>query len=147
MSHQTARGPVLESRIHRAADAYLEEFYESGRSRQEGEEMARVNLTKAQVRGFETLAKSTPRFSEIINYIKNQAGKEARGKDQWVRVAPGLLSQLEDIEAKAKELGEGDPEKTLLLKLKLARGWAGQVVTHYLFSKAQQEAAGGQQWS
>lgn len=142
MNKQTPMPPVLDNRIRRAIDVYLEDFYEKGRSKDAGEQMARVKLTMAQVRGFETLAASTPRFSEIINYIKNQAGKEPKAKGQWGQVAPGLLSQLEDLEKKAMELGDKDPEKVAPIKLKLARAWAAQVVTHYLFCNAQRKATG-----
>ncbi len=134
MSGQPMPAPVLAPEILREIDLILEEHYP--KSVNAGNNMAEVRLRNAQIRGLETLITSTSRFSEVINYIKNQAGKDKRG--QWSRVAPELLVQLEFLEAEAGKLGRGDPARTLAVKMKLARGWAKQVTTHYLFQSAQQ---------
>lgn len=111
-------------------DRFLEEYYEKGATREAAAKM--VKLKKTQVRGLENLLVSATRFSEIINYIKNQAGK---GREEWQSVAPELLKQLSEIESKAQEMFPDDPEQRLLVKLKLARGWGRQIVAHYLYGK------------
>jgi len=136
--------PARNAYVTREIDLYLEDFHE--RSMEAGDQMQRADLGMAQVRGLETLVVSTRRFSEIINYIKNQAGKDNRG--QWIQVAPGLLEQLKSLEAAAVEMDkkeakrtnapETDPGRILDIKLELARGWAKQVVTHYLYQRFMQ---------
>ncbi len=134
MSSQSMSAPVLAPELLRKIDLILEEFYPE--SVKAGEKMAKLGLHTSQIRGLQTLITSTSRFSEIINYIKNQAGKEKPGKSkrpQWREVAPVLLEQLEFLEAEAGKLGQGDPAMILAVKLKLARVWAKQVTAHYLF--------------
>ncbi len=119
----------------RAIDIYAEQIHEDGTARDAANDMVRVGLKNTQLRGLETLVGSTPRFSEIINYIKNQAGKD-RKHVNWSLVASKLLEQLGVLEKKAGELGKGDPERTLAIKIKMARLWVKQVVTHYLYEKS-----------
>ncbi len=133
MGTQTPLAPVLKPEILREIDLYLEDFYPN--SVNAGNQMASADLRMAQIRGLETLVTSVTRFSEIINYIKNQTGKDK--KNTWVQVGSLLLSQLEQLENKAGEMGNGDPVVTLEIKMKLARGWAKQVVAHYLYSVSQ----------
>src|SRR5208282_1231407 len=104
MSPQATAGPVLDNSTLRGIDEYLEDYYASDRSQKAGEQMVEVGLSMAQIRGLQTLITSTTRFSEIINYIKNQAGKEDKKKNQWMKVAPNLLAQLQDLETRAREL-------------------------------------------
>lgn len=133
MGSEKASILVLEPEILQAIDQYLEEFYQ--RSIKAGEKMAEVDLKNAQIRGLEKVITSVSRFSEIINYIKNQAGKEKKEK-KWSEISTLLLEQLDLLEARAIELGENNPAKTLDIKMRLARGWAKQVVAHYLFTKS-----------
>ncbi len=133
MGTQTPLAPVLEPEILRNIDLYLEEFYPN--SVNAGNQMASADLRMAQIRGLETLVTSVTRFSEIINYIKNQTGKDK--KNTWVRVGSLLLGQLEQLEKEAGGMGNNDPTVTLEIKMKLARGWAKQVVAHYLYSVSQ----------
>ncbi|MDM8539430.1 hypothetical protein QUF70_21965 [Desulfobacterales bacterium HSG17] len=120
---------VSKADISREIDLFLEEIYDD--SKKAGEEMAEVGLGKAQIRGLETMILSTTRFSEIMNYIKNQAGKD--NKMKWAIVAPGLIKRLEKLEEKAEELGKNDPSLCLAIKMKLARGWEKQVISHCLY--------------
>ena len=129
MTNQIISNPVLEPETLREIDLFLEEFYPQ--SKNAGNEMARAELGSSQIRGLETLITSASRLSEIINYVKNQAGKDK--KNTWSKIAPLLLDQLDLLEAKAKELGKEDPANTLDIKMKLARGWAKQVGTHFLY--------------
>ncbi len=130
MAQRTKSGRKLEHNQLKGIDLYLEEIYEN--SITAGNEMVAAALRNAQIRGLETLVTSTGRFSEIINYIKNQTGKDRR--NSWVRVGPLLLEQLGALEEKARELGGNDAGQVLEIKLRLARGWAKQVVAHYLYS-------------
>ena len=50
-----------------------------------------------------------------------------------------LLGQLDQLESKAAEIGNEDPAKILEIKLKMARGWARQVVTNYLYEPGRSE--------
>ncbi len=130
----------INETISREIDLFLEQIY--GDSKQMGDELAAVGLGKTQLRGLETLITSTSRFSEIINYIKNQAAKDTK-KTTWIRVAPGVIRQLEALEVKAQEIGSGDPSLVLDIKMKLARGWGKQVIFHCLYKlQLNQEEAG-----
>jgi len=132
MSDETATGRVLSPEKLWKADQILEDFYPQSMAL--GSQMANLRLKTAQARGLESLVSATTRFSEILNFIKNQAGKEKKKHEIiWGKIAGPMLSQLEYLEEKAKDLGGGNPYETLELKLKLARGWVRQVVTHYLY--------------
>ena len=85
----------------------------------------------SQIRGLESIIVSATRLSEILNYIKNQTGKDRN--NLWPRVAPTLIEQLEGLENSAIEIGADDPSLVLAVKMKLARGWGKQVITHCLY--------------
>ncbi|CAN2041388.1 conserved hypothetical protein [Candidatus Magnetomoraceae bacterium gMMP-15] len=196
MQDQITSVPVLEPETLRAIDLYLESIYTQ--SENAGNQMYQAGLKNTQIRGLETLVTSTTRFSEVINYIKNQTGKDK--KRQWTQVAVLLLSQLKKIEKNAEDsykiteisldklkmefLPEDlidklkklkkepystkdlflynleknisseilDDYKSLILKhaqmqigtvldikIRLARGWVKQIVTHYLYKKTFEE--------
>jgi len=126
----------LSKDIQSSIDQKLEDIYKDASDA--GKLMHQQNLKRSQIRGLETVALSSRRFSEILNYIKNQAGKD-KGQ-QWPTVARTLLHQLGDLEKRAHEIAGEDPGLTLDIKLKLARGWVKQVVAHYLFAPHQKEA-------
>jgi len=130
---------ALDGETLRSVDLFLEGFYP--RSRETGKQLDEVRLDKSQIRGFESLAGSTRRFSEIVNYIKNQAGKERGARARWRQVAGPMLGQLEELEAEADRLASGDAARALEIKLKLARGWVRQVVAHYLYERSLREEA------
>lgn len=121
---------VLDLSTRNQIDRFLDEYYETAQNA--GKALKDAGLQNTQVRGLENIITSATRFSEILSYIKNQAGKD-KANGPWVRVAELLLNQLQALEAKAQELGQGDFDKMLQIKLKLARGWAKQIVTHYLY--------------
>ncbi|MBI2840799.1 MAG: hypothetical protein HYX75_20975 [Acidobacteria bacterium] len=137
-----ARRPVSDEMLGKI-DIFLEQVYPESVKLADAIVAAGLD-TKSQLRGFETLVNATTRFSEIINYIKNQAGKEkkkAGGAGGWAKVAPALLDQLSSLEQEAHRIGAGDPGAVLDLKLRLARGWAKQVVAHYLYGSALRRAS------
>jgi hypothetical protein len=123
--------PLLDIQTIKAIDLHLEEIYETEATQMLGKKMVQVGLKSSQVRGLENLVMSTRRFSEIVNYVKNQAGKDSKG--QWPQIVNELLKQLEQLEGKAKEIGKGDPGLILEIRKRLARGWVKQIVAHYLF--------------
>lgn len=126
--------------VYRDIDEYLEEIYDHSVAL--AVEIKASGLdAKSQLRGFETLINATTRFSEILNYIKNQAGKESRD-NKWRTVAPSMLEQLDRLEMKAKELAGGDARLLMEVKLRLARGWAKQVVCHFLYQRNEQARGG-----
>lgn len=130
MTGQTVSQPALNPEILKSIDIFLEDFYE--RSTAAGQKMAEVGLSTAQIRNLETLVASTTRFSEIINHIKNQAGKERKEK-KWSQVAPMLIEQLAALQEQAHQFGSTEPTVILKIKLRLAKGWARQVVANYLY--------------
>ncbi|WP_156915848.1 hypothetical protein [Desulfatirhabdium butyrativorans] len=115
--------------LHRL-DVILEDFYP--KSRETGEKLAQIRMEKSQVRGLENMVVSTSRFSEILNFIKNQAGKE-RKDNKWRKAAEQMLTQLGQLEEAAANLVPDDPGRRLEVKMRLARGWIRQLVPAYLF--------------
>lgn len=129
--------PVLSPETLKAIDLHLEALYESKTTIDIGQKMADVELKSSQIRNLENLVMSTKRFSEIINFIKNQTGKDKKGK--WLLIADTLLHQLEDMEDKSREIGKDNPGITFEVKRQLARGWIKQIVAHYFFADLKRE--------
>jgi hypothetical protein len=122
----------LNMQALKSIDQFLEGYYEEGNSQRAGRAMAGCGMKNSQVRGLENLIAATSRFSEVINYIKNQIGKN---RSEWQSAGPILLTQLETIESKAAEIAGADPAVKMEVKLRLVRGWARQVVAHYLYDR------------
>ena len=129
--------PVLSPETLKAIDLHLEALYESKSTIDIGQKMADVELKSSQIRNLENLAMSTRRFSEIINFIKNQTGKDKKGR--WPLIVDSLLHQLEDLENKAREIGKNNPGITFEVKRQLARGWVKQIVAHYFFADSKKK--------
>ena len=141
----------IDAAVLKEVDLYLEKLYknsgESGDSEESetirmGRRMADIKLKKTQIRGLQNMTFSTSRFSEIVNYIKNKAGKDEK-KQNWFRIANDLLQQLDGLEQEARRIGKNDPELILDVKLRLARGWVKQIVSHYLYARLLKEGGGG----
>lgn len=118
-------------------DQAIEEFYP--RSMEMAEKLLGIFPPgkKRQVKNLENLIYSTTRFTEVKNFVKNQMGKDEKGKD-WRCPVGGtgkmgdlILGELERIEGKAKELAQGCPDEIFEVKMRLLRGWVRQVVAHY----------------
>lgn len=133
MEVQRAFEPLLDQADLLAIDEYLETLYESNATQNAGQTMATIKLDRSQIRKLENLVMSTRRFSEIINHIKNQTGKDIK-KKKWPQIADTLLNQLAEIENKAQEIGKNDFAKIIEAKKRIARGWVKQIVAHYLFA-------------
>ncbi len=128
---------TLTNDMYKQIDRHLESIYENsvalaGKISQAGLD------SKSQMRGFETLVNSTSRFSEIKNFIKNQAGKEGRQSSGWRQIAADMLTHLDAIESEAAKISNDDPEQLMAAKLRLARGWSKQVICHFLYSRPQE---------
>lgn len=120
---------ILELEDLQKIDLILESFYPKSKalaSQMKG-------LDTSQIRKLETLVASTRRFSEIINFIKNQAGKKSDIGKEWSKIATQMIEHLEKFEEKARTIEKADPERILAIKVRLARGWVKQVVCHYLY--------------
>jgi hypothetical protein len=130
MDNSEIQAPLLSAKTLKSIDLFLEDYYP--KASEAGDRIAACKMDKTQVRGLENLIVSVTRFSEVINYIKNQVGKE-REKNTWKEVGPILLSQLKDLESQANEIAGDHPLERLEVKLRLLRGWARQVVAHYLY--------------
>ncbi len=141
MTDQTSKSDLKRQQMWKDIDLFLEAFYPEGCKA--GKEMQKVGMEMSQVRGLESLIVSTRRFSEVINYIKNQAGKDTAKSKNWRAVAEILLKQLQELQDYAVKLGGDDPAMVMEAKLKLVRGWCKQVVSHYLFEKARPDIQGG----
>ncbi|KPA19004.1 hypothetical protein MHK_000782 [Candidatus Magnetomorum sp. HK-1] len=128
---------VLSSDILKRIDLYLEEIYEVDKKAEPEKNIAKkmvdLKLKTTQVRSLQTLANSASRFSEIINYIKNQAGKD--NNNQWIIVGPLLLNKLDLLEKEARNIAGNRFSEILEVKLRLARQWIKQVVVNYLYLK------------
>lgn len=124
--------PRLSAKVIKEIDLCLEDIYPQ--AQKVGNELVDCKMDKSQVRGLENIIVATTRFSEIINYVKNQAGKEKKD-NKWRTIAPIILEDFEKIEAKAIDIAGDDPSRRLEVKLRLVKGWARQVVAHYLYGK------------
>jgi hypothetical protein len=143
MSFSSIDAVILNEKNMRHIDLFLEEYYESGKTQEIAEVLVQDKMNKNQVRGLENIIVSTTRFSEIINYIKNQIGKQ--GRSQWQNAGPTMLRHLTEIEQKAGELSGDNPAEKVEIKLRLARGWAKQVAAHYYYARLSQGENNGTQ--
>lgn len=124
----------LSGGMLKTIDLYLDDLHENATTGDAGKILVDCKMDRSQVRGLENIIVSTGRFSEIINYVKNQTGKEKK-ENKWRTVGPILITQLEQLEKKASEIAEGDMAARMEVKLRLARGWARQVVAYYLYGQ------------
>ena len=99
------------------------------------------NRIRAQIRNLEQIVCSVPRFTDIEDFVKNQMGKEAKDKGEWRTLGGEVLQQLKQLREKSQEL-ESDPYKQMALRLRLARGWVGAVVSEYLYRVALDQMGG-----
>lgn len=139
--------------LARLVDQYLDQntFAETGRLLWQA--LASGSDEKmSQLRGLQNVVYSATRFSDIIDFIKNQMGKESSKPDRkprWTKedggemVGSRLLRELgqvrNDAAKLAAELGVSpdDPHfGTFPIALRLARGWVRHVAAHYLYCTA-----------
>ncbi|KPA14382.1 hypothetical protein MHK_005403 [Candidatus Magnetomorum sp. HK-1] len=127
----------LDYQTLKKIDLHLESLYEKNYATNSknniGKIMAEVDLGSTQVRGLERLTLSSTRFSQTINYVKNQAGKEKKNKKKWSIVAEKLIPQLEELEKEAHKIGENVPATVLEVKMRLSRGLIKMIVANYYY--------------
>jgi len=137
---------MIKPQISKAIDLFLEQYYEQS-------EMAGNHLFgcfpgtggKNQVRNLQNAAYTATRFSSIQNFIKNQMGKDTKKNPTWTKkltegasMGDFLLKQLEKLAQESIKLAKIDLTEdpltgSLEIRLCLARGWAQQVASHYLY--------------
>ena len=140
---------MIKPQISKAIDLFLDQYYEQS-------EMAGKHLSgcfpgkggKTQVRNLENAIYTATRFSSAQNFIKNQMGKDLKKNPTWTKKLNGgelmgdfLLKQLEELARASIKLAKIDPTTdpltgSLEIRLCLARGWAQQVASHYLYLMA-----------
>lgn len=130
MDSTVKKSQLFTPEVLKKIDLFLESIYPE--SEKTGLLMAKKELKNTQVRKLEKIITSASRFSEIINFIKNQVGKDNEHK--WLPISEIMLEQLKGIENKAIELGCDDDLLIMEMKLKITRGWARQVACHYFYS-------------
>jgi len=132
---------MTQPNILKKLDIYLDQYYE--KSMQAGKylfDCFPADKGKTQIRNLENAAYTAMRFSSIINFIKNQMGKDSQQHPTWTKKVEGsvmlgdfLLTQLEELQQHASSLAEGNPDNSLEYRLYLVRGWARQVSTNYFY--------------
>lgn len=128
--------PPLSTDLIAAADRYVDEHHEEfsalGKSFFE-----HFRTDKTQVRNLQQIACSVTRFADIEDFVKNQVGKE-KGDGKWKMVGREVLAQLSVLRSDSDGL-DSDPANRMVLRLRLARGWARAVVSEYLYRLAEKE--------
>lgn len=140
---------MIKPQVSKAIDLFLDQHYEQS-------EIAGKHLSgcfsgtggKNQVRNLENAAYTATRFSSIQNFIKNQMGKDSKKNPTWTKkltegdlMGDFLLKQLEGLAQASDRLTKIEPTEdpltgSLEIRLCLARGWAQQVASHYLYLMA-----------
>jgi hypothetical protein len=126
----------MDIEILKKIDKAIEKFYPESPKIAEKFVNAFGRKSKSQVKNFENIVFSTTRFTEIINFVKNQAGKDYEGKG-WAKNLDGqllgdiILQKLTEIDSEAKKVAEGNDEIYFDARMRILRGWTEQVVTHY----------------
>ena len=124
--------------IVQKSDAYL------SKAETYAERMAQTKLTNAQVKGLQTLAYTTDKVSDIVDWIKIRIGRDDKS-DRWTKdnIGADLLKVLyEELRQDAKEIVEKLQEKSNLpvdaerqIHLRLIREYLKHVSAHFEFKK------------
>lgn len=138
---------MVKPSVLKAIDVFLDEYYEkSANAGRYLRECFPEEGAKNQVRNLENAAYTATRFSSIQNFIKNQMGKDSKKNPTWTKIISDgtvmgdfLLNQLEELAQGAEkllptdDLTQNNPQSSLEIRLRLARGWAQQVASHYFY--------------
>jgi len=127
----------MDAKILNEIDRTIEGFYSE--SIHIGEILASVfTNNRSQVKNLENLVYTTNRFTEVVNFIKNQMGKDIKRVD-WAKkkndlmIGEYILEGLDRIDAKAKKIVKNTDDLFFDVRMRLLRGWIRQVITHYEF--------------
>lgn len=135
---------MIKPDLLKKLDLFLDHYYEQ--SKKAGQYLSNCfpgKGGKSQIRNLENIVYTARRLSAIQNFIKNQMGKDS--KDNWTKslsaenksMGDFLLFQVEELIQKANILSENNPELGLEVGLYLARIWAKQVTSEYLYLTVQ----------
>ena len=96
-----ARRVTINNAIVKKSDAYL------SKAEPVAEAMVQAKLNNAQIKGLQTLAYTTDKVSDVVDWIKIRVGRESK----WTIIGPRLLGILhqelkQDASKIVSELGE-----------------------------------------
>ena len=105
------------------------------------EAMVEANLNNAQIKGLQTLAYTTDKISDVVDWIKIRIG---RHPDRWKQVGSKLLRVLhQELKQDAGEIANELAEKSNLpadaqrqIHLRLIREYLTHVSAHFEYIKA-----------
>ena len=106
------------------------------------------NRVSTQVRNLQQMVCSATRFADIEDFVKNQMGKEEKGKQQWRKLGDNVLKGLKELRDTSQTLVPDDSideskVKQMAVRLRLARGWVRAVVSQYLYQVARDQMDNG----
>lgn len=129
-----------ELELMRAVALAADGFY--GTSKEFGERAAKCfsgDKGKSQIRNLETLANSTLKVSDVLDYIKKQVGRDNLNSPAWTLNAFGrdLLAFLEDELGKQAGglAGRDQPSERQRVHLQLIQQFVKQLSAQYEFSR------------
>ena len=107
------------------------------------------NTIRAQIRNLQQITCSATRFADIEDFVKNQMGKENKGKPQWRNLGDDVLSGLKNLRETSQKFVPDDSTdenklaearmKQMAVRLRLARGWMRAVISQYLYRVARDQ--------
>jgi len=130
----------LVRRVALAADKFYKDSKEFG---QEAAVCFTGDVGKSQVRNLESIANSTLKVSDVLDYIKKQVGRENPRKPVWTKDEFGrlLLEKLENdlgkvAEELTKDAAEGArPRERQQVHIQLIQQFVRQTAAQYEFSR------------
>jgi hypothetical protein len=141
---EAIRWMVLEQAIARKSDEY-------DRLAQEcAARLIATRVDKTQVRGLETLARTTDRVSDITDWLKLRVGRDSR-REGWAKEGIGrdLVTELEGLRSDARKIVNelrskgnafaSDPDLERQVHLRLCREFIKHLAAHFEYLKAERE--------
>lgn len=132
---------VLDQAIARASDGY------DKRAQDYASRLTRTRLDKTQVRGLETLASTTDRVSDIIDWLKLRVGRDT-GRDRWAKdnIGRDLVAELEGLRNDARRIVDNlsktyslDADQERQVHLRLCREFLRHLAAHFEYLRAERE--------
>ena len=138
-ARKIVQGVNIKNAIVTRSDAYLLE------TETIAEAMVEANLKNTQIKGLQTLAYTTDKISDVVDWIKIRVGRDEK-RNGWAKnsIGSGLLGILyqelrEDANKIVEELGETEslpegPQRQI--HLRLIREYLTHVSAHFEYIKA-----------
>jgi len=158
MSEQSVQEVALRVALERAIARKSDEY--DRRAREYAAQLTRTKLDKTQVRGLETLAITTDKVSDIIDWLKLRVGRDS-GRERWAKEGIGrdLVNELEWLREDARKIVEDarkivdelrggehtafaqtvDPDLERQVHLRLCREFLKHLTAHFEYLKAERE--------